>query len=302
MEVVARRTVAEPFITCMRRFLVPMIVAAAALAAPTAAFAADPVADFTISPIDPDTNTRVTLTSTSTDEDNDIKQLSWDLNSNGLFEREGSPGEVGTITARFRIAGVFTITLVVMDDTGASSSVSHTITVVAPDPVTQPPPPEDPPPPPPPPSGNPPAPSTTPTVIVSPAARVAGSVSRSIAPARLLSPFPVVRIQGHVIRRGAAIRRFTVKAPGGARVRVTCRGRGCPKRTTLVKRARKATILRFSGVERRLRVGTVIEVYVNRKGRMGKYTRIVIKRNAAPARRDMCVLSMRRSPSSCPSS
>jgi hypothetical protein len=127
-------------------------------------------------------------------------------------------------------------------------------------------------------------------------------VSRGIAPARLLAPFPVVRIQGKVIRNGAAIRRFTVKAPAGARVRVTCRGRGCPKRTTLVKRARKATILRFSGVERRLRVGTVIEVYVNRKSRMGKYTRIVIKRNAAPARQDMCVLSMRRSPSSCPSS
>jgi hypothetical protein len=279
-----------------------MMVAAAALAAPTAASAADPVAGFTIAPTDPTTNTRVTLTSTSTDEDNDITRLSWDLNGNGIFEREGDPDQVGTIRARFRIAGVFTITLQVTDATGASSSVSRTITVVAPNPVTEPPPPEDPPPPPPAPSGGQPAPSMTPTVIVSPAARVAGSVSRSIAPARLLAPFPVVRIQGHVIRNGALIRRFTVKAPGGARVRVTCTGRGCPKRTTLVKRARKATILRFSGVERRLRVGTVIEVYVNRKGRMGKYTRIVIKRNAAPARQDMCVLSMRRSPSSCPSS
>jgi hypothetical protein len=288
----------------MRRFLVPMIVAAAALAAPTAASAANPVAEFTIAPIDPTTDTRVTLTSTSTDEDNDITLLSWDLNGNGRFEREGSPGDVGTVRARFRIAGVFTITLQVTDATGGSSSVSHTITVTAPDPVTEPPPPEDPPPPPPPPSGHSPSPSpsTTSTVIVSPAARVAGSVSRGIAPARLLAPFPVVRIQGKVIRNGAAIRRFTVKAPAGARVRVTCRGRGCPKRTTLVKRARKATILRFSGVERRLRVGTVIEVYVNRKSRMGKYTRIVIKRNAAPARQDMCVLSMRRSPSSCPSS
>jgi hypothetical protein len=286
----------------MRRFLVPMIVAAAALAAPTAASAANPVAEFTIAPTDPTTDTRVTLTSTSTDEDNDITLLSWDLNGNGRFEREGSPEDVGTVRARFRIAGVFTITLQVTDTTGGSSSVSHTITVTAPDPVTEPPPPEDPPPPPPPPSGHSPAPSTTSTVIVSPAARVAGSVSRSIAPARLLAPFPVVRIQGKVIRNGAAIRRFTVKAPAGARVRVTCRGRGCPKRTTLVKRARKATILRFSGVERRLRVGTVIEVYVNRKSRMGKYTRIVIKRNAAPARQDMCVLSMRRSPSSCPSS
>jgi hypothetical protein len=288
----------------MRRFLVPLIVAGAALAAPTAASAAEPVAEFTIAPTDPTTNTRVTLTSTSTDADNDITRVSWDLNGNGQFEREGSPEDVGTIRARFRIAGVFTITLQVTDATGASSSVSRTITVVAPNPVTEPPPPEDPPPPspPPPPSGNSPAPSTTSTVIVSPAARVAGSVSRSIAPARLLAPFPIVRIQGRVIRNGAAIRRFTVKAPGGARVRVTCRGRGCPKRTTLVKRARKATILRFHGVERRLRVGTVIEVYVNRKSRMGKYTRIVIKRDAAPARQDMCVLSMRRSPSSCPSS
>jgi hypothetical protein len=276
-----------------------MLVAAAALVAPTAASAADPVADFTISPTAPTTRTVVTLTSTSTDEDNDITRLSWDLNGNGEFEREGSPEERGTITARFRRPGVFTITLQVRDATDGSDSVSKTITVLAPNPVTEPPPPE------PDPDPAPPATNTaaqSPTVIVSPAARVAGSVSRSIAPVRLLAPFPVVRIQGKVIRNGAAIRRFTVKAPAGARVRVTCRGRSCPKRATLVKRARKATILRFSGVERRLRVGTVIEVYVNRKSRMGKYTRIVIKRNAAPARQDMCVLSMRRSPSSCPSS
>ena len=279
-----------------------MIVAAAALAAPAVASAADPVADFTIAPTALTTSTVVTLTSTSTDADDDITELSWDLNGNGEFERQGSPTQFSTIRARFRRAGVYTIILRAEDATGGSHSVSKTITVVAPDPVVEPPPPDpEPEPEPPAPSSGPPA-SHTPTVIVSPAARVAGTVSRSIAPARLLAPFPVVRIQGQVIRNGAAIRRFTVKAPAGARVRVVCNGRGCPKRTTLVKRARRATILRFSGVERRLRVGTVIEVFVNRKARMGKYTRIEIKRNAAPARQDMCVLSMRRSPSSCPSS
>jgi hypothetical protein len=278
-----------------------MIVAAAALAAPAAASAADPVADFTITPTDPTTSTVVTLTSTSTDADNDITQLSWDLNGNGEFERQGSPARFGTLRARFRRAGVYTIILRVTDATGGSNSVSRTITVIAPDPVTEPPPPDpQPEPEPPAPSSSPPAPHTPP-VVVSPAARVAGTVSRSIAPT-LLAPFPVVRIQGQVIRSGAAIRRFTVRVPAGARVRVVCSGRGCPKRTTLVKRARTATILRFTGVERRLRVGAVIEVFVNRKARLGKYTRIEIKRNAAPDRRDMCVLSMRRSPSSCPSS
>jgi hypothetical protein len=280
----------------MRRLLVPLIAAAAALAAPTAASAAEPVAEFTFAPAVPEVDARVTLTSTSTDADNDIVRLRWDLNGDGRFERVGRPDEVGTIRARFRTAGVFTVTLQVTDATDASSSVNHTITVVAPDPVTEPPPVD---PPPAPPTTNPPV-ASTPTVSVTPAARVAGTVSRSIAPARLLAPFPIVRIQGHVIRNGAAIRRFTVNAPRGARVRVICSGRGCPKRTTLVKLARNTQILRFSGVERRLRVGTVIEVYVNRKGRMGKYTRIEIQRNAAPARQDMCVLSMRRSPSSCP--
>ncbi len=269
-----------------------MVVVVAALAAPTAASAADPVADFTINPTNPTTNTRVTFRSTSTDADNDIIQRSWDFNGDGAFEE---PNE-RTVRGFFRVAGVYTITHRVTDATGGSSSVSKTIT------VTTPPPPPPPPAPPPPPSP-PPAPSASapPTVNVVPAARVAGTVSASFAP-RLLAPFPVVRIQGKVIPTGAAIRRFTVKAPGGARVRVVCSGRSCPKRGTLVKRARKATILRFIGIERHLRVGTVIEVFVNRKSRMGKYTRIEIKRNAAPARQDLCVVSMRRSPSSCPSS
>jgi PKD domain len=274
----------------MRRFLLPVTLGLAALAMPAAAHAADPVAGFTFSPAAPDTTTRVTFTSTSTDADGDIDRLRWDLNGNGRFEREGSPEEAGTVTARFRVAGVYTITLQVTDDEGGSSSVDHTVTVASPSA----------PPPPPTPAPAPPT-SAGPPVSVKPAAAVAGNAARNVAPARLLAPFPTVRIQGRVFSRGAAIKRFTVNAPRGARVRVLCTGRTCPKRKALVKVARKTQILRFSGIERRLAFGTVVEVYVNRKGRVGKYTRFVIRRQAAPARQDMCVLSMRRSPSTCPS-
>jgi hypothetical protein len=104
-----------------------------------------------------------------------------------------------------------------------------------------------------------------------------------------------------VIGGGAAISRLTVDAPRGARVRVTCSGGGCFERSSLVKVARRAQILRFYGMERRLRVGAVVEIFVGRDRAIGKYTRFVIRRNAVPDRRDRCVVTLSRSPSTCPS-
>src|SRR5204863_2873426 len=49
-------------------------------------------------------------------------------------------------------------------------------------------------------------------------------------PLELLASFTVVRLAGKVTRRGTRIRELSVNAPGGSRIEVRCRGRGCPFR------------------------------------------------------------------------
>src|SRR4051794_17932262 len=47
---------------------------------------------------------------------------------------------------------------------------------------------------------------------------------------RLLSPFPVVTLDGRLTGSGARVTVLTVRGPVCARVSVSCRGRGCPTR------------------------------------------------------------------------
>ena len=110
------------------------------------------------------------------------------------------------------------------------------------------------------------------------------------APARssralLLSPFPIVRIRGSVTATGARIALLSVRAPRGTTIDVRCRGRGCSARR-LTLRSRRLT--RVRALERHFRAGTVIEVLVARRGRVGKYTRFRVRRGRAPARADGC--------------
>ena len=51
-----------------------------------------------------------------------------------------------------------------------------------------------------------------------------------------LQPFPVVRMKGRLVRRGARITRLRVSAPRGARIRVRCAGPTCPLRRCTVRR------------------------------------------------------------------
>ena len=65
---------------------------------------------------------------------------------------------------------------------------------------------------------------------------------------------------------------LSVTAPNGARVKVVCRGGGCPK-NALVRRVRSGNRpMRFQTLERRLRKGVVIEVVVTAPEQIGKYT------------------------------
>ena len=117
--------------------------------------------------------------------------------------------------------------------------------------------------------------------------------------ARLLSPFPTIVIAGMLSSTGADVSEFTVRGPRGAIVRISCRSRGCPFRAKRFRmRGRK---LRVRALERPLRAGTVLTLTVRKRGNfIGKHTRIRIRANAAPKRRDLCLRPKKRRPTRCP--
>lgn len=117
---------------------------------------------------------------------------------------------------------------------------------------------------------------------------------------RLLSPFPVVRIRGLLLRMGVRVTMLQVRAGPGVSVAVRCRGVGCPYpgARAETKRGREVRIRRF---ERYLRAGTRLEVLVTKPGRIGKYTEFTIRRGRPPSRRDMCIWPGAKRRSACPS-
>jgi hypothetical protein len=241
-----------------------------------------PSADFDVAPAQPLAGQPVRLTSTSSDPDGQpLASEAWDLDGNGQFD-EASGGIVSIV---FPAAGTYRVGLRVIDQAGASREATKFVTVATA------------PPPPPPPTGGfndpgPPPPSTT------TAPPVGAPVALTHRP--LLSPFPIVRIVGEVTSRGMRLRQLSVTAPKGATVRARCAGRGCPRRVAAL-RARTTAGMRVRALERRLlRTGTVVEVFVTAKGRIGKYTRLVVRRGKAPTRNDRCLSTNGRTPIRCP--
>ena len=123
----------------------------------------------------------------------------------------------------------------------------------------------------------------------------------------MMQPFPLVRIAGHVTSSGAVIHLLAVFAPVGARVSATCRSRGCPRHseTRVVAAGKKtaggaATVI-LGRFEHLLRAGVVLDVKVTKSGEIGKFTRFVIRRNAAPRRTDRCLIPGVTNPVGCPS-
>ena len=114
----------------------------------------------------------------------------------------------------------------------------------------------------------------------------------------LLRPFPLVRLSVLTTARGARVKLLGVRAAPGVRVTVRCHGRGCPWRRRLL--VSKDGSVRFRRLQRRLRAGTVIEVFAGRPGAVGKYTRFRVRRGRAPARVDSCFVAGTGRPSRCP--
>jgi hypothetical protein len=109
----------------------------------------------------------------------------------------------------------------------------------------------------------------------------------------LLKPFPVVRIVGQLTRTGARISFLSVRAPVCSRLTTICRGPTCPfKRDIRLVGRKGARVQPLAG--RSLRAGVTLEVMVTKRDRIGKYTRLTIRRGKEPARTDRWIQSGRR--------
>jgi hypothetical protein len=102
----------------------------------------------------------------------------------------------------------------------------------------------------------------------------------------------VVSNQWGVARTFARLRTLVVhNAPAGARITLTCKGRGCP-----IKKARRRTVARElqritlqQGFRRaRLRIGTRLRLTITAAGTIGRTYTYVVKRGAPPTRTTVC--------------
>jgi hypothetical protein len=132
-----------------------------------------------------------------------------------------------------------------------------------------------------------------------------------VAPAALtlMQPFPIVRISGSETSNGVRLTTLTVQAPPGARVTVSCQGRGCPARSesrvavSRVRHGAAGTVrITFRRFERILRAGVILRIRVFKPGEIGKYTRFIVRRGLLPERLDTCLDSGGFKPMACPSS
>ena len=111
-----------------------------------------------------------------------------------------------------------------------------------------------------------------------------------------IDPFPVVRIAGRFRGRRTRLTRVTVNAPRGARIRVACKGRGCPYK----RKAIAVKLVRVRALQRSYRPKATIEIRVTQAHKIGKYTRLKTRRGKAPLRIDRCLMPSTTKPVKCP--
>jgi hypothetical protein len=244
-----------------------------------------PVVSFFSVPSAPAPGETVTFHSTSSDPDGFLTQQTWDLNNDGSFsDYSGSP-----VTLVFPAPGLYRIGLRVVDDSGAASTLAIAVSVGAA------------------------AAAAPPAAGVEPPAppQLVTASGQIVSVARVLSPFPIVRVSGIVRKRGIRLRLLSVSGPLGASVNVRCRGRGCPfkrKTRTIEAKARAAAglapatgLVRIQRFRRKLlRVGATVKVYVAKPNAIGKYTRLRVRRGRLPARVDRCIAPGSQTPVPCP--
>jgi streptogramin lyase len=91
-----------------------------------------------------------------------------------------------------------------------------------------------------------------------------------------------------------------MKPPSGTTIRVTCKGRGCPrKRTVKVQRGKRQVKLTKFVRRAKLKPGARLEVRVTQPGTIGKVRRITVRSGKPPRIQDLCLRPGARKPGRC---
>jgi PKD repeat protein len=225
-----------------------------------------PTPSYGYSPSNPQTGDAVTFTSTSTPSHGSITATDWDFDGDGQYD-DASGAQA---TWAFGTAGTHAVAIRVTQANGKQAIAFGDVQVAER------------------PAGSSPA---------SPGPGGVTPVQKRNRPVRM-RPFPIVRIAGIVLERGALVQILSVRAPRGSIVRVRCRGKGCP--TGSLAHTSSTRLVRFHAFERRLQAGVTLEVFVRKAGKIGKYTRFLIRAGKAPARVDRCLMPGRERPVPCP--
>ncbi len=128
----------------------------------------------------------------------------------------------------------------------------------------------------------------------------AGSEPPPVAQSTLqfIRPFPVIRVAGRFVGQRTKLTRVTVRTPRGTRLRIRCSGHGCPYK----RKAVAAKLIGVRSLQRTYRAKAQIEFLVTQPEKIGKYTRIRMRRGKAPLRIDSCLMPGKSKPVKCPTS
>lgn len=145
------------------------------------------------------------------------------------------------------------------------------------------------------PSGDPVA---APVAQPSPAATIEAKkvAAKKQAKAKMIKPYPAVRISGRVTKDGADVALLTVRAPKGVRITLTCAGKSCPLREV----AQATALFHIQQFERELRAGTKLTITVTKPKYITKVTTLTIRQGKGPARTDRCRLPGETKLVACP--
>jgi hypothetical protein len=114
--------------------------------------------------------------------------------------------------------------------------------------------------------------------------------------AKLMRPFPTIRVQGKLTADGARVTSMTVKAPRGVSIGVSCAGSGCKRRTF----SRKSSVTHLSALQHVWKAGTRMTIKISMSGYVSKVTVLTIRRGAAPSRSDGCMWPGHKKTQRCP--
>ena len=126
----------------------------------------------------------------------------------------------------------------------------------------------------------------------------AGSEPPPVAQSTLefIRPFPVVRVAGRFVGKRTKLTRVSVRTPKGTRIRIRCAGHGCPYK----RKAVAAKLIGVRSLQRTYRAKAQIEFFVTQPKKIGKYTRVRMRRVKAPLRLDRCLMPGKTKPVRCP--